>query len=170
MRFLAWPLLLLWLLAGCTSDPSPTTTAVQPPPLPPVRKLKSKPPSMPAFRGESPKMLLKWDLSGNWTVSRISSKEKPGKLGPWEEKWTLRKVKTPAQLQWKEEHGKGDFVLTDRLPQMLIWDHTDGSTWYFSINEQSPGLLVMTGNDGERYKAVRSGPATAPAEATALPE
>jgi hypothetical protein len=144
-------LLLLCLLAGCSNDP---TTE---PPAPTLRHFKStKPPPVPPFRGEAAKVLIKWDLAGDWTVSRFSSKEKPGKLGPWEARWALRKVKTPGSWTWDDEHGQGHFLLTDRRPQMLIWDHADGTTWYFSINEQSPGLLVMTGNDGERYKAVRS--------------
>jgi hypothetical protein len=153
MRLLV-PFFLLLVLAGCSSETPSASQPVQPPLPAPVRKLKAKPPSMPAFRGETAKTLVKWDLSGNWTVTRVSSKDP--KQTPWEDKWTLRKFKTPAQLTWQEEHGKGDFVLTDRLPQMLIWDHADGSTWYFSINEQAPGTLVMTGNDGNRYKAVRS--------------
>jgi hypothetical protein len=152
MRLLVPPFFLLLLLAGCSSETPSASQPVQPPAPQPVRKLKAKPPSMPAFRGETAKTLVKWDISGNWTVSRISSKN----AKPWDDRWTLRKVKTPAQLTWQEEHGKGDFILTDRLPQMLIWDHADGSTWYFSINEQAPGALVMTGNDGSRYKAVRS--------------
>jgi hypothetical protein len=151
MRFLA-PLLLLVLcvVAGCGGDPSSSSTVPQPPPPRPVRNLKSyQPGPMPPFRGEAAKSMVKWDLAGNWMVSRL-----PGKLGPWESKWKLRKVITPGQLTWEDDHAKWTYVLSDRLPQMLIWDH-DGTTWYFSINEHSPGLLMMTGNDGARYKATR---------------
>jgi len=149
MRFCALlTLLALGVIAGCSDDPSPTSPA--PPPPRPVRNVKSyNAPPMPPFRGQAAKSLVKWDLTGNWIVSR-----QPGKLREWEAKWQLRKVRTPAQLTWEDEYAKATFILTDRLPQTLIWDH-DGTTTYFSINDHSPGLLVMTGNDGERYRAMR---------------
>jgi hypothetical protein len=161
MRFLASLLLLgLGILTGCGGDAS---SPPQEPTPRPLRNLKSyHAPPIPAFRGEPAKSLVKWDLSGIWTVSRISSSGQPGKAAPWEARWRLRKVRNPAQLTWEDEYAKATFVLTERLPQMLIWGH-DGTTTYLSINEHAPGLLVMTGNDGERYQAVRMDPNANPA-------
>lgn len=113
----------------------------------------------PVFQGKPAEKRITWDLSGIWSVSRFGTKENPGKLGRWEAKWTLRRA---SRQVWDDEVGHARFLLNavpvgnSDIAEMLVWERPDGTNWYFSINEQSFGFLLMTGDDGEQYMAVRS--------------
>lgn len=151
----------LLLLAGCSQHlPISTPTA----PLPER-----------VFQGTPAEMRITWDLAGIWDVSRFGTKENPGKLGRWEAKWVLKEmhVSINNEMCFEDENGEGEVYLqrvespqrwdrteTSAPPlwkgDMLIWVKRDDTARYFSINEQSFGFLMMTGDDGEQYTAVRS--------------
>ena len=119
----------------------------------------------PVFQGAPAEKRITWDLAGIWSVQRFGTAEKPGKLGRWEAKWTLKvSYVSISNERLYEDEGQGDFYLSrdgeaNNLPwkgDILVWVKRNDVVRYFSINEQSFGFLMMTGDDGERYMAVRS--------------
>lgn len=123
---------------GCGSTPTSAVSEVQPR----------------AFHGKSASKPISWDLTGTWSVLRFGTKENPGKLGRWGCEWHLEAIN---RTSWRDSNGQGDLHLSrPDTPQTLIWLRPKGPPWYFSINEQSFGNLMMTDDDGERYHAVRT--------------
>ncbi len=121
----------------------------------------------PKFSGEPAGRRISWDLQGIWRVSRFGTKERPGKLGRWEATWNLQYKDVAVSGVLVDQNKQGCFWLSTwevggevngvtRVADVLVWEHSDGKRWYLSVNEQSFGLLMMTGNDGEQYMAVRS--------------
>ena len=149
MRFCC---LLALLLIGCGASSSPlATTPVETP--------------EPKFKGEPAEQRVNWSLAGTWNVQRFGTAKNPGKLGAWETKWNIRQHEDhqgyfdpiSGDEFWLSMTPVGETVNgVTRVADFLVWKQTNGKRWYFSINEQSFGLLMMTGNDDERYMAVRS--------------
>lgn len=135
----------LCLLAGCGYRAT-TEPAVQKAILPEFQTGEIAPP-------------IDFDLVGTWEVMRFGTAEKPQKGERWETKWTLKK--TRRDDIWEERDGPDVFRLLT-VPcgpvtgQILSWQRPDGTFWNFSINEQKFGFLMMTGEDGDRYMALRT--------------
>ncbi len=160
MRFF---FLLVLLLIGCGGyGPSSPQVVTNPPERKTHQEMLSK------FMGNPAEKKIDWDLAGIWNVSRFGTQDKPGKKGRWEAKWTLApkvsRILIANELVYDDANGQGEFYLyrngnSNDLPwhgDMLIWAKPDGAAWYLSVNEQSFGFLMLTGDDDERYMAVRS--------------
>jgi hypothetical protein len=108
----------------------------------------------PPFRGKPAPKRVNFDLAGTWRVMRFGTPEEPGKLPPWSAQWRLEK-RGPAL--WVDGEGQGAFSLM-RIEdgEVLRWLRPNGSRSYLFVNEWSFGSLMMTGDDGERYHAVRT--------------
>lgn len=150
--------LLILALAGCSDRPVLTT---------PTAATSAEADIANVFRGPPADKRIGWDLAGTWSISRFGTKEKPGKLGRWEAKWTLVRMNAEvSEHDYRDENGQGKFWLgsalapekvgPDRVADTLVWQKPDGNRMVLSINEQSFGLLMMTGDDDEQYLAVRS--------------
>lgn len=113
---------------------------------------------------------IDFDLSGTWNVSRFGTKLQPQKGERWETTWILRKPGGNRHNVWLSGDcmASGENCDVFRLVtvpigginngdgQVLIWQRARGAPINFSINEQSFGMLRMTGNDGDGYLAVRA--------------
>lgn len=109
--------------------------------------------SPPKFLGERAEP-VKYDLIGTWKVFHYIEEGGASRKERWEALWTLKKL---SHRMWADTNGQGHFDLCDASPgEQLKWSKADGSVVWFSINEQSFGLLNMTGDDGFRYMAIRT--------------
>jgi len=116
--------------------------------------LPKPPPVLAPFLGEPTPEPIAFDLNGTWNVCRFTVSGKLSTTERWEAKWRLRRF---GFLVWMDDNGQGEFkLLTESPPQQILWVKSDGTRFWFSINEQSFGFLMMTGSDEERYMAVRS--------------
>lgn len=120
----------------------------------------------PKFKGNPAEKRINWDIAGVWNVHRFGTEDKPGKLGRWETKWNIGPDHEPGVYLLDKYFDKitGDTFRiwtiqigdTDRVADMIFWQQVNGKRWFLSINEQSFGFLMMTGDDDERYMAARS--------------
>lgn len=139
-----------WVVTAALRD-----TPTAPPGLLPTR-----------FRGEPAAKPIVYDLRGIWTVTRVFKKEAPSKFGRYDGQWNLvRDSIKPTKLGWADDHAQvwsnsgsdtGWLLLPRDHPQVLIWRKGSGEFLRLSINEQSFGWLVMTGDDEQFYTAVRT--------------
>jgi hypothetical protein len=137
VKRLALALTLAVLVAGCGAPPSGKTLEPAPP-----------------FRGKPAPKRIDFDLAGTWRVMRFGTPEDSGKLPPWSAQWRLEK-RGPAL--WVDGDGQGAFSLM-RIEdwEVLRWLRPNGARLYLFVNEWSFGSLTMTGDDRERYHAVRT--------------
>lgn len=116
--------------------------------------IETEPPPL-IFIGEPAAKPIDFNLSGVWKAFRFETPDKPGKIGPWEAIWRLRQI--GAQC-WEDANGQGVFKITrpGQTHQHLIWNRTNGPALHLSVNDCIHNTLIMNGDDGEQYMAIRT--------------
>jgi hypothetical protein len=96
-----------------------------------------------------------FDIVGSWNVfNYVEEDEPPSSKTRFEANWHLEN----QNERWRDKHGLGLFELAGKNPEVLIWwrAETAGGTMFFAITEQRFGIMFLTGEDGQKYMAIRT--------------
>jgi hypothetical protein len=153
----------LCVLFGCGQREAPSPTPTASPVIEPEVKHSTSDElkKLLEFQGKPADKAIDFDLVGNWNVMRFGTPERPSKGGRFDGRWHLKpffpfSTKLKANRWSNNGTDAGHLVLKTAMPQILEWYKGDKSMLMLSINEQSFGLLMMTGSDGDGYMAVRT--------------